>query len=206
MDYENSWRGHGTLGKIILEVKDRLTLAKGTFIELEGTYETRADALFYLNGACIQFRLALELFAYALIEAHKQSGEDLPKSLDKELWQVAKIMKVLEQRDMHFWPTPVELEIMEDRNHFLRERASTFGPSDLIETHGRLSDALHAKRNDIVGNKLLDNYQVLHEKLERFREYLFQHRYDHKGFPRFVVNMHWGETTAPTLLTLGAKR
>lgn len=95
----------------------------------------------------LQVRMILELIALASLAANKTIFEEQAKKFDKH-WHPAKILKDIEGLNPGFFPHPIKEAASQQPgvvNALVEVKEGYLTRRELIETHGRCGDILHAK-------------------------------------------------------------
>ena len=120
-------------------------------------------------GLCyLQLRKSLELMMFASLIAHDTFGRELDKKLRDKEWRAGKIVKQLERVNPRFYPAPV--------NHATpRSGADILTKTDFQSLYGRCGDMLHAKREDVYGDRIPSHFREVREYCTKLVRLLNHH-------------------------------
>lgn len=99
-----------------------------------------------LETTCLQFRKVFELIAMSSLCANREKCAEVKQRFDK-VWNASDIIKFVETLNPHFYPVPINRTFNDDpaTGGTISHVSDGFLTRDeLVETHGRCGDLLHA--------------------------------------------------------------
>ncbi len=149
--------------KCILEIQLRRNFLAET---LASSVMSPSQKIFYLEGACLQLRMIIELVAFASLVSSREafSREHCRYSKEKDFLP---LMRRLRKINPHFLPRGVMLRESEgDVVEEITEVDDQLDAQELIEAHGRMGNILHA-RNPFLKRPDYDQHRTILEEVLR---------------------------------------
>lgn len=152
-------------------------------------------------GLCyLQLRKSLELMMFASVIAHDTFGRELDKKVRDKEWNAVRIVKEIERVNPRFYPAPV--------NHATpRFGADVLTITDFQRLYRRCGDMLHAKREDVYGDRIPSHFREISEyctKLVRLLDHHWVHITDEIALAVLMHTEPDGEVQVAELEKIGS--
>jgi len=153
----------------------------------------------------LQARIAIELLFFALLSSRNPIESSLLGSTWTTEHRPASIKRKLERTQIRYWPERITTTKHNNNTWQASSRQDVITPAEAIKFYGNLSDALHAKRNFVIGDDALSENDWIKNGMAGLRDQTDHFALYSEDLCKHIITMRWGEDNAPHLVTLAPK-